>query len=81
MICAVCIVFEYIPVDNRFIHAPVLHIKILHKQAQWNSSGCESCKQIQRDIEEDRQVFGSITQETCSRSGLIRSIHQTISRL
>ncbi|MGA9151571.1 MAG: hypothetical protein WBZ36_13420 [Candidatus Nitrosopolaris sp.] len=60
MECDVCSVFESIPADNRFIRALILHVKILHKQAGGSSSGCEMCKQIETNIEEDK-ASGAIT--------------------
>ncbi|MFY9794389.1 MAG: hypothetical protein WAJ93_01735 [Candidatus Nitrosopolaris sp.] len=35
----------------KYIHALVLHLKIIHKQAGTSSSGCHACKEIEANIE------------------------------
>ena len=56
--------FNEITPDNKYIRSLILHTKLVHRQAQSKSSDCESCKEIEEIIEDDRHTHGKISSST-----------------
>ena len=78
MVCDVCSAFDNITPDNKYIRSLILHTKLVHRQAQSKSSECESCKEIQGIIEDDRQTLGKISSSTLN---IIREHLKALHRL
>lgn len=64
MTCDVCSALNDITPDNKYIRSLILHTKLVHRQAQSKSSDCESCKEIEEIIEDDRHMLGKIGSST-----------------
>jgi hypothetical protein len=76
MTCDVCAVFKDLPPDNSYIRALMLHRKLIHRQAQSKSSDCQSCKDIEVAVDEDRQTLGQISISTLNAiRGHIKTLH------
>jgi hypothetical protein len=59
-------IFNDISADGKYLHAMMTHISILHKQVQWKSVGCERCKEISADINDDK-LTGQISMSTLKK--------------
>jgi len=64
--CEVCTyVFNDISTGDKYLHALMTHIKILHKALQW--SDCNDCKAISSDVAEDMLTDQKISDMTLKK--------------
>src|SRR5215469_1768230 len=56
MVCDVCSAFDNITPDSKYIRSLILDTKLVQQQAQNRSSECESCKEIEGIVEDDRHL-------------------------
>ena len=78
LICEFCqYVFNDISADGKSLHAMVTQISILHKQVQWKSAGCERCKEISADINDDKLTRQISTSTLKKHIKLLHASHQS----